>query len=273
MIQFDYEEKKSLDEAMMQLFSILEVLRGPDGCPWDHALTFKTGANKLLEETYEYIDALASEINTSIKEELGDIFLNAFMLLVMHKESQSFDLAQLFNETSAKLIRRHPHVFGEREAGSKEEVLKIWSEMKKKEKEEELEDAENYFENIPKSLPQLEHSYEMQKKMAKVGFDWSSVEGVYDKIYEEFDELIEAIDLNHDDLDDVEHELGDVLFSVVNLARYIKLNPAVALDKTNRKVAKRFNKVIEVCKEKGIEMTRENSNKLNDIWDNIKARE
>ncbi|MFA5513748.1 MAG: MazG family protein, partial [Sphaerochaetaceae bacterium] len=221
MIQFNYEKKITLEEALMQLYSILGILRGPNGCPWDKKQSLKDVAYNLIGETYEYIDALNLKENDLISEELGDTLLNIMMLLVMHSEKENrIDVIDSINLVCEKLIRRHPHVFDDAVATNSEEVLDLWNEIKR-EVEGKKESTVDFFERIPNSIQQLEESYEIQKKMEKVGFDWPDVIGVFEKIDEEYNELKQAIE--NKELAAIEAELGDLLFSVVNLGRFLKI--------------------------------------------------
>lgn len=272
MISYTYEQKKSLDEAMMQLFDIVALLRSPEGCPWDREQTSKSVAMNLLDETYEYIDAVIHEDAHDMREEIGDVLLNAMMLLEIHQEHGDVDIVDALNDVCAKLIRRHPHVFSDAVATNSGEVLDLWNEIKEQ-VEGKRSHHEDFFSRIPKSLPKLEEAWEIQKKMRKVGFDWPDIDGVIAKVAEEHQELLEAIEHKDTNFAHVEEELGDLLFAIVNLSRYLKINPSVALHRSNRKVRQRFNELTRIGGQRGIPLDVDHVDELNEIWEEIKALE
>ncbi len=272
MISYSYEKKQTLGEALMQLFDIVNLLRSPEGCPWDREQTYKSVATNLLDETYEYLDSVISGDVEGMQEEIGDVFLNAMMLLEMHKEHGDVDIVEALNEVCAKLIRRHPHVFSDQVANNSSEVLDLWNSIKENVEGKKSHD-EDFFSRVPKSLPKLEEAWEIQKKMRKVGFDWPNIDGVLDKVDEEHQELLEAIANREADPSHVEEELGDLLFAIVNLARYLKISPSVALHRSNKKVRERFNKLARIGAQRDIPLSWEHVDKLNDIWEEIKLDE
>ncbi len=267
MIEYHFEEASTLEDAVNNLYKILTLLRSPEGCPWDREQTNETISLDLLEELYEYLDTLDGENLESKAEELGDIFLNTFMLARIHEEQKDFTPIKAINLVCAKLIRRHPHVFGSLEVSDPQEVLKVWNQIKI-DVEGKAEKEDDFFSRIPRSMDKLSTALKMQKKMQQVGFDWPNIEGVLDKIEEEKDELIEAI--QKESLPHIEEELGDLLFAVVNLARFLDLDPVLALHKSNQKVRRRFNSVVTYCKEHSIELNSDNVELLNTIWDKVK---
>lgn len=272
MIDYQHHDAETLPEAVKNLYSILTMLRSPEGCPWDREQTPADVSRALLDETYEYIDALDEQDIQSCSEEIGDILLNAFMITRIHEESGDFTPVQAMNSVCAKLVRRHPHVFSDAEAADSSEVLDLWNSIKENVEGKRNHD-DDFFSRVPKSLPKLEEAWEIQKKMRKVGFDWPDIEGVLAKVDEEHKELLEAIEnINHDPLH-VEEELGDLLFAIVNLARYLKISPSVALHKSNRKVRDRFNKLAKRGSDRQIPLSWEHVDALNDIWNEIKAEE
>jgi len=272
MISYTYTAKKNLSEALMQLFDIVTLLRSPDGCPWDREQTYKSVGTNLLDETYEYLDSVISQDVEGMQEEIGDVFLNAMMLLEMHKEHGDVDTIDAINAVCAKLIRRHPHVFSHAQANDSSEVLDLWNSIKENVEGKKSHD-EDFFSRVPKSLPKLEEAWEIQKKMRKVGFDWPNIDGVIDKVDEEHKELLEAIAHRETNPSHVEEELGDLLFAIVNLARYLKISPSVALHRSNRKVRDRFNKLAKIGAQRDIPLSWEHVDKLNDIWEEIKLDE
>lgn len=268
MIEYDFKRASTLEDGVNNLYTILSHLRSPEGCPWDREQTNESVSLDLLEELYEYLDTLKSKNIEGSAEELGDLFLNTFMLARIHEEQNEFTPVEAINLVCEKLIRRHPHVFGDIKASNPEEVLKVWNKVKA-DVEGKKESDEDFFSRIPRSMDKLETALKMQKKMKQVGFDWPNIEGVIEKIDEEKAELIEAIEKQTN----IEEELGDLLFAVVNLARFLGLDPALALHRSNQKVRHRFNSVVKHCKEHAIELNYENVDLLNTIWEKVKGED
>ena len=272
MIDYTYKQTTDLSAALMQLFQIVSLLRSEDGCPWDREQTSKSIAISLLDETYEYLDAVLSGDKTEQKEEIGDVALNVMMLLEIHHEHEDFSIVEALNDVCKKLIRRHPHVFGDVEAKDSVEVLDLWDKIKiEVEGKSALQD--DFFSRVPQSLPPLEMANEIQKKIRKVGFDWPDKQGVIDKVCEELDEVIEADTALDRNQDEVEMEVGDLLFAVVNLARYLKISPSVALHRSNMKMKRRFNALSKICKERGIPLDTDHFEQMDSIWDEVKIEE
>ena len=272
MIRYTLEKATNFEHAIKTLYDIITMLRSEDGCPWDREQTPLTVSGALLDETYEYIDGLIDNDIILCKEEIGDVLLNAFMAARIHEEYEEFSPVDAINDVCEKLIRRHPHVFGETQVHDADEVLDVWNKVKV-EVEGKSPNKHNVFERIPKKLPELEHAVEMQKAMKKVGFDWPNIAGVIEKIEEELNEVKEAItDIQHS-RNHVEEEIGDLLFSVVNLARYAKINPSIALRKCNHKITKRFNSLAKQANADNIALNMNNSIHLNNIWEEIKEHE
>ena len=270
MIKYDYKDADNLSSALDNLYTIITLLRSPDGCPWDRIQTNKTATQSLIDESYEYLDGVLKGSIESEREEIGDVMINVFMNLRLHEEQKDFMPYEAINEVCQKLIRRHPHVFGEEHADTADGVLTLWNNVKEN-VEGHKEKTEDFFEHIPSSLPPLETSYEIQKKLKKVGFDWDNLNGVLDKVKEEFEEVKNAIEENNPD--HIEEEIGDLLFTVVNLARFLKVRPNVALFRCNEKVKYRFQRLFNLAKEKGIPLDKEHVVEMNELWDEIKKEE
>ena len=270
MIHIDYKDANNLSDALDNLYRIIILLRSPEGCPWDRIQTNKTATQSLIDESYEYLDGVIKGDITSEREEIGDVMINVFMNLRLHEEQNDFQPYEAINEVCQKLIRRHPHVFGDAHAETAEGVLTLWNSVKEN-VEGHKEKSEDFFEHIPSSLPPLETSYEIQKKLKKVGFDWNEIDGVFDKVQEEFNEVKEAVKENHQD--HIEEEIGDLLFTVVNLARFLKVRPNVALFRCNEKVKSRFQILFNKAKEKGIPLDKDHVDEMNELWDEIKSEE
>ena len=257
------EHANDFPSAIDRLYTIISILRAPGGCPWDRVQTNKSTTISLIDESYEYLDGVLKKNIESEREEIGDIMINVFMNLYIHDENKDFRPEEAVNEVCDKLIRRHPHVFGDEHAENASEVLSLWNSVKEN-IEGHKDKADSFFAHIPSYLPPLEESYEIQKKLKKVGFDWPDAAGVVAKVEEELEEVNEAI--AEGDEDHLEMELGDLLFSVVNLCRFMKIRPNVALHRCNEKVKSRFQRLFDLAAEKGIPINKERVDEMNDLW-------
>ena len=267
MIEYTPKKADNLKDAFYNLYEILTLLRSPEGCPYDRALTPKSSLQNVLDEAYEYLDGVNKMDKMLCKEELGDILLNALMLLRIHEEQKDFDPVDAINDVVDKIYRRHDHVFGNVSVHNEEEALAAFNRAKAQ-KEGRKADARSIFEHIPSSLPPLEKSFEIQKKLSKFGFDWPDVNGVVDKVHEELKEVEEA--LGEDNQEHLEEELGDLLTAVVNLCRYVKIRPNQAMERANRKMTKRFTGVFNLADERSIPVDKEHVMELNELWDEVK---
>jgi XTP/dITP diphosphohydrolase len=220
------EQLKALD----RLLTIMDELR--EQCPWDRKQTFESLRHLTIEETYELADAILDKDHKAMEGELGDLLLHVFFYAKIGSESGAFDMATVANAISEKLINRHPHIYGDLEVADEEEVKKNWEQLKLK------EGKESVLSGVPKALPALIKANRIQDKVAGVGFDWEAPEQVFDKVKEELDELSEAVTLGQKQ--DIESEFGDVLFSMINYARFLGLDPEAALERTNKKFIRRF---------------------------------
>lgn len=269
MINYTFIPADNLKDSLDNLYTIIKLLRSPEGCPWDRIQTNKTATQSLIDETYEYLDGVINNDVDSAREEIGDVMINIFMNLYIHEEAGEFKSYEAINEVCEKLVRRHPHVFTDTaKAENGEEVLKVWNSVKENVEGKKTK-AESFFSHVPSSLPPLEKSYEIQKKLAKVGFDWSNYYGVIEKIQEELNEVKAAIEAN--DQDGIEMEIGDLLFSVVNLSRFLKVRPNVALYRCNEKIVDRFQRLFDLAAERNIPLDKDYVNEMNDLWDEIKT--
>lgn len=224
-------------EKFAQLVEIMARLRAPDGCPWDREQTFDTIKPYLLEETYEVMQAIDDRDWPELAEELGDLLLQVVFFSQMASEAGHFDVSDAIEAINSKMIRRHPHVFGDGDAKTAADVLKRWDEIKAVENKAK-EKPKGVLANIPKSLPALVEGEHIARKAAGVGFDWENVDQVFDKMREELDELEAARKSGEQEA--VEGEVGDLLFVVINIARFLKVDPEQALRKTNNKFRRRF---------------------------------
>jgi tetrapyrrole methylase family protein/MazG family protein len=224
--------------AFFALYETIKRLRSPSGCHWDREQTPKTLRGNLIEEVYECIEAIDEGDKNHIKEEIGDVFLLAVMISYMHEETGDFSVADALNGINQKLIRRHPHVFGDVNVKNSDEIIKNWNKIKVEIEGRRAKDS--ILDEVSRGLPPMERSYKLQKKAAKIGFDWPDEKGIWSKIDEETSEVKEALTAKNGRFDKIEEELGDLLFSVINLCRFLKIDPSLALQKTNIKFEKRF---------------------------------
>uniref|UniRef100_A0A7C4EJS8 Nucleoside triphosphate pyrophosphohydrolase n=1 Tax=Thermodesulfovibrio aggregans TaxID=86166 RepID=A0A7C4EJS8_9BACT len=255
-----------MSEKFQKLVEIIEKLRSEKGCPWDRVQTHDTLKRYLLEETYELIEAIEKKDDKAIKEELGDLLLQIVLHSQIAKEDGKFNIDDVIEKICKKMISRHPHVFGEAYFETPEEVINQWDERKRQEGKLSC----SILEGIPIALPSLLRAYKIQSRVSKVGFDWDSVQGIFSKIEEEIKELKNAI--KSGDKDKMEEEIGDLLFSVVNLARFLKIDPEGALRKTNRKFEERFKKLEKLAQQKGRSLKDMSLSEMDSLWDEIKKR-
>jgi len=255
-----------LSEKFQKLVEIIEKLRSEKGCPWDRVQTHDTLKRYLLEETYELIEAIEKKDDKAIKEELGDLLLQIVLHSQIAKEDGKFNIDDVIEKICKKMISRHPHVFGEAYFETPEEVINQWDERKRQEGKLSC----SILEGIPIALPSLLRAYKIQSRVSKVGFDWDSVQGIFSKIEEEIKELKNAIKSGNKDK--MEEEIGDLLFSVVNLARFLKIDPEGALRKTNRKFEERFKKLEKLAQQKGRSLKDMSLSEMDSLWEEIKKR-
>ncbi len=222
-----------------QFLNVISILRSPQGCPWDREQTHKSIRNELLEESYEVADAIDRADTADLCEELGDVLLQVVMHSQMAKEYGEFDISDVIDGVCRKMINRHPHVFGNAVAETSEQVLNNWDANKKVEKHQQS--YTDTLKAVPAAFPALMRAAKVQKRASRAGFDWPDVNGAFEKISEESAELASAVKNNNPE--SISEELGDLLFSVVNAARFLKVNPEEALQKSTEKFISRFNTV------------------------------
>lgn len=256
---------------MARAAALMRRLRQPDGCPWDREQTHDSIISNLVEECYETIDAIRSRDWLHLREELGDVLLQVLFHAQMASENpeEGFTIDDVARELADKLVRRHPHVFGEAAAGNAAEVLSVWDAVKRR--EHAIEDKP-YLHDVGKGLPALLRAFKLTKKVAKVGFDWPDHAGVIEKIREETREVEETLSLP-DDAPPVAEELGDLLFTVVNLCRRRKVDPELALDAANRKFERRFNALEHLLQERGCRLEQATPEQLENAWQSVKTAE
>ncbi|MEE9430862.1 MAG: nucleoside triphosphate pyrophosphohydrolase [Melioribacteraceae bacterium] len=248
--------KQKFDE----LLQIMYKLRNE--CSWDKEQTFDSIKASTIEEAYEVVEAIDNKDYNELKNELGDLLLHVIFHSVMAEEKELFTINEVIDSIKDKLIRRHPHVFENLKVKDNKEIENNWEKIKMQEGRESL------LEGIPKALPQLQSAARMQEKVSKIGFDWENKEDVWEKVIEEIDELKKAEQL--DDKEEIENELGDIFFSLVNYSRFLGVNPENALRRTNTKFRKRFNYIEEQLKKNGSSITNTNLEEMDKYWEESK---
>lgn len=246
--------------AFGRLLDIMDTLRAE--CPWDKKQTFESLRHLTIEETYELGDAILSGDRTEIKKELGDLLLHIVFYSKLGSEEEAFDLADVANEICEKLIYRHPHIYGDVKVKDEAEVKKNWEALKLK------EGKKTVLGGVPKGLPALVKAQRIQDKVAGVGFDWENATQVWEKVKEELNEF--QLEVQKGDLKKSEEELGDVLFSLINYARFLKINPDTALEHTNRKFIQRFNTMEAEVEQKGMFLQDLALEELEELWEKAK---
>ena len=256
------------ETAMKRLYDIVSVLRKK--CPWDMEQTHESLRGAMIEEIYEAVDAIDRGDMENLREELGDITLHVVFHSNLASEYGEFELKDVLNEECEKMIRRHPHVFSaeneDKKAKTVDKVLEKWENIKSKEHSTETMSAK--LEDVPRALPSLMRSFKLQKRAAKVGFDWDDKCGALEKVLEEFDELKEAI--LEGSAEHIEEELGDLLFSVVNVSRFLSVNPELALSASADKFIKRFSKMEELASRDDLKLEEMNVDQLELLWQRAK---
>jgi MazG family protein len=263
---------KNFDE----LVQVMARLRAPGGCPWDAEQTYASLAQYLLEECFEAFDAIQEADRTgdtrNLREELGDVLLQVVFHSTIAAEKNDFTIDEVVKGVTEKLVLRHPHVFGEKELHTADDVLNNWDELKKAErtasgKEEKTKDS--ILDEVPVTFPALIEANKLTKKAAKVKFDWENTQQIFDKFDEEISELKNAISENN--TENVEEEIGDLLFSVVNLARKLNIEPETALKKTNRKFRQRFMFIEKDLKTRGKSLEESDLKEMDTLWNQAKV--
>jgi MazG family protein len=265
----------SAGEKFQLLVDLMTRLRAPGGCPWDREQTFDTIKPYLLEETYEVLDAIDARDWQELPGELGDLMLQAVFFSQMAAEENLFRIDDALDAITQKLIRRHPHVFGTETARTGDDVRKIWAEVKAQESRDKptsnIQHPTSLLQAVPRSLPALVEAQQITSRAATVGFDWPGVAPVLEKLHEELDEFESARRAGSPE--QLEDELGDLLFVLVNLARFVKVDPEQALRKTNAKFRRRFGHVEEKLAERGASPADSNIEEMESLWQQAKSLE
>jgi len=247
--------------AFSNLLDIMDEIR--EKCPWDKKQTLQSLRHLTIEETYELGDAILDNDLPEIKNELGDLLLHIIFYAKIGSETNNFDIADVANGITEKLIHRHPHVFGDKKVNSVEDVEKNWEKLKLK------EGKKSVLEGVPKSLPAMIKASRIQDKASYAGFDWEEPDQVFDKVKEELFEL--SLEINKGHKKNIESEFGDVLFSLINYARFIDVDPESALERTNKKFIKRFQFIEEAAKKEGKQLTDMSLSEMDVHWEKSKA--
>jgi tetrapyrrole methylase family protein/MazG family protein len=243
------------------LVAIIAKLRAPDGCPWDKEQTHKSLRENLLSETYEVLTALDDGDKEKLCEELGDLLLQIALHAQIAKDNDEFKIDDVIKNINEKLIHRHPHIFGNRKVKDSAEVMHNWEELKKEEREEGV----SMLEGVPPAMPALAYAREISRRAVRVGFEWENIEGVLDKLAEEVKEIKETTSR-----DEKEQEFGDLLFTLVNVARWEGIDAEAALRTANRKFYKRFAHMEELCRKRGIDFAKLSFKEKDDLWEEAK---
>ena len=260
-------DNKRLHQAFSTLRGLVSTLRGPDGCPWDAKQTDSTVKMYLLEEAYEVIDAIDGGSAEEVCQELGDLLFQILFLTLLAQERGEFVLEDVIEKITEKMINRHPHVFGDIQVKSAKEVSDNWEKIKSTEKGSKKKRSST-LQNVPMDLPALLKAHRLSERASKAGFDWKNREDVFNKVKEEMEELDKGI--FHQDKEVVKEEIGDALFSLVNLARHWDFNAENLLRDANQKFIDRFVKMEEALNTKGIELEKATTDQMNEVWDKIK---
>lgn len=261
------KRNKTMNKTSDLFTELVEViLRLRKECPWDREQTHKSIRHNLIEEAYEAVEAIDNENFEDLKRELGDLLLHVIMHSIMAEEQNKFTLDEVISEIKDKLIRRHPHVFGDTKASTSTEVKQNWEKLKQLEN-----NRDSVISGIPKFLPALIKAYRVQEKAGSVGFDWTNPDDVWKKVEEEILELKKSVETQTQSK--IEEELGDLLFAIVNYSRFLKVNPESALNRSTEKFIRRFQSIEKEFKSKGKDISSATLEEMDAIWEKIKKEE
>jgi len=285
--------QKNPGPAFAKLAAVMSRLRAPGGCPWDREQTHHTLRTYLIEEAYEVLDALDADDDVKFAEELGDLLLQVLFHAQIAAEQRRFTISDVIREIHDKMVRRHPHVFGNVQAKTSADVLRNWEQIKAAERSKtpgtpiprSAGDAQgasapsfpsgsftSYLDGVPKTFPALLEGFQLTRKASRIGFDWDNVEGIFDKLHEETSELREVLHKNEPP-ERIEGELGDILFVAVNLARFLHVDPELAMKKANAKFTRRFHEMERIAREQGTALANIPRPELESLWDQSKQSE
>ncbi|HYR77794.1 MAG TPA: nucleoside triphosphate pyrophosphohydrolase [Pyrinomonadaceae bacterium] len=274
-----------MPKTFADLVTLMDRLRSPDGCPWDREQTYATLAPMLLEEAYEAFDALEEARKgrpEGLREELGDLLFQITFFARVAKERGEFNIDDVIEQVHEKMVRRHPHVFGETKAGDSAEVLRNWEAIKAEEKRAARQDATesanvSILDGVSTKAPALMEAHQISTKVARVGFDWTQIKDIFEKLQEEVDELRAAIETHENSKDEADHahvreEIGDLLFVVTNIARHLNVEPEAALKLSNRKFRRRFSYIEARLREQNRKFDETRLDQLEELWQEAKRQ-
>jgi tetrapyrrole methylase family protein / MazG family protein len=244
-----------------KLIEIIARLRGPDGCPWDKKQTHTSLREFLLEESYEVLEALDEEDYQKLCQELGDLLLQIILHAQIASENNEFKLEDVLRNLNTKLVRRHPHIFAGKKVQTAEEVSHIWESIKKDERNPDS----SILESVPRQMPALAYSQDIQRRAAQTGFDWENIDGVIDKLSEEVREFKQSKNQKEKN-----EEFGDLFFTLVNIARRMGIDPEASLRQSNRKFYMRFSHMEKICRERGLNLSQLSFAEQNALWEEAK---
>ncbi|MCW9718824.1 nucleoside triphosphate pyrophosphohydrolase [Avibacterium sp. 21-599] len=261
-----------MNYSIQDFVQLIAKLRDPNGgCPWDLEQTYQTMIPHLLEESYEVVEAIEQQNTDNLREELGDLLLQVVFFSQLAKEDNLFTFDEVINEVAEKILRRHPHVFGEAKAHNEQEALRHWNTIKAQENKNKA--YQSILDNVPQSFPALMRAEKLQKRCAKVGFDWDNIQPVMAKVQEELQEVQAELARPQQEQAKIEEEIGDLLFAVVNLSRHLHCSPEEALRKANQKFERRFRQVETRVKQQGKSLQSSTLTELDRLWDDVKKQE
>jgi len=258
---------------MQDLIALIETLRGEKGCPWDRQQTPASMILYLIEEAYELYGAIESDRPDAVKEELGDVLFQVLFIARLYEEMNQFNIQDVADSSVEKMTRRHPHVFKKKSIESAEDVKKQWDRLKREEKS--AHEYGSILDSIPQKMPALMRAYRMSERAARSGFDWTDISGVIDKVKEEWHEFLTALDEkdhNENHLEHVALEFGDILFTLVNVARFADIHPEAALTKAVSKFENRFKQMEDLIRKKGKTLDSASFEELNLLWEKVKRK-
>jgi tetrapyrrole methylase family protein / MazG family protein len=251
-------------EEFANLVEIIARLRGPDGCPWDKKQTHASLREYLLQESYEVLESLDEDDHKKLRQELGDLLLQIILHARIASENGEFELADVLKNINTKLVRRHPHIFGDVKVKSAEDVAHNWEDIKKAERHPEA----SILESVPRQMPALAYSQEIQRRAAETGFDWENIDGVIEKLVEEVKEFKQS--RTQEEKND---EFGDLFFTLVNISRRMGIDPEASLRQANKKFYRRFTAMEKLCRERGLDLGKLSFDEQNALWDEAKREE
>lgn len=265
--------KKSNEKDLNKLIALIQLikkLRAPDGCPWDQKQKKEDLGKYILEEAYEVVDSIDRKNPQELKEELGDLLFQILFLTEISAESNLFSLGDVMDGINEKMIRRHPHVFGKEKVNSVQEVKENWQKIKKQERHQQNKE-ENLFSSIPLSFPALKRAQKITSIASTYGFDWKDAQGILEKLREELQEFDHAVKTGSKNK--IEEELGDILFTIVNLSRFFSVDAETALSRTTKKFLQRFSYITEKLSSLGITPAEATMTQMDDLWNEAKSKD